>query len=71
MSKKREAPTFHSYLKCTGCNHVTVVNIVPFSVVKSGRRLVCSCEEYSAVSISEGEGLDALARQHVEGRSAA
>jgi hypothetical protein len=71
MPKKREAPTFRSYLKCTGCDHVTVVNTVPFSIVKPSRRLTCGCEDYGVVSISEGEGLDALARQHVEGRSAA
>jgi hypothetical protein len=39
--------------------------------VKPNRRLTCGCEDYGVVSISEGEGLDALARQHVEGRSAA
>ncbi|QIG75719.1 hypothetical protein EVC20_148 [Rhizobium phage RHph_Y2_17_1] len=70
MPKKREAPTFRSYLKCTECGHVAVTNTVPFSIVKPSRRLACGCENYNVVSISEEEGIDALARQHVEGRAA-
>ncbi|MBX5130753.1 hypothetical protein HJB53_30145 [Rhizobium lentis] len=69
MSKKREALSYRSYLKCTECGHVTMVNTVPFSIVKPRRVLTCGCD-YNAVTITEEEGIDALARQHVEGRAA-
>ncbi|OCP21962.1 MULTISPECIES: hypothetical protein [unclassified Ensifer] len=55
-----------AYLRCDECGHVTATSFGIISLVKPNRSLDCGCKKYRATAISETEGVDALARQHVE-----
>lgn len=70
MGKKPELNPKSGFLRCDECSHVTEVTVVPFSALRHRTKLSCGCQDYAATAISKSEGIDALARQHVEGMAA-